>query len=207
MVQSWFCSHVVVTLVAMQTIQVEKEMTDYPPIDPNVEVIGQNMLSFIQNTRAGTIRPTLNKYGLGVIDPEKWYLLSKWVEVMNTVARGPTGMSDLVAIGLAITKTALLPPDIENMTYPQFAMLADETYQINHRNGYAGEIKTEIVAEQHARYTIHVPYPDDLEYGVFYGFARRFLGPEPYLIVSYDEEEKRRADGGVHTIINVEWED
>ncbi len=51
------------------------------------------------------------------------------------------------------------------------------------------------------------PYPDDLVYGVVFGFARRLLPPDVYFTVYYDAALPRRDEGGIETVIHVEWGD
>ncbi|MBI5958152.1 MAG: hypothetical protein HY866_05430 [Chloroflexi bacterium] len=178
----------------------------YTSFEPNVEVIGQNLLSFIQNVNAEHIEPVLRKYGLAVIEPEKWYPLQQWLDVLSDLAIQSGGMFDLVAIGAAISQTALMPPEVEKMPFEQFLFLVNDVYQMQHRNGKAGEVKVEKIADQHMKIVVRVPYPDDLEYGTTYGFAHRFLPKGTKILVEYDPSLKRRDQGGESTTIHVTWE-
>jgi hypothetical protein len=46
--------------------------------------------------------------------------------------------------------------------------------------------------------------PDDLEYGILYGFAKRFLAGTQFT-VWYDEDLPRMDQGGDQTVIHVKW--
>lgn len=177
----------------------------YISFDPNVEVVGHNLLSFIQNANADNIEPVLKKYGLAVIDPEKWYSLQQWLDVLGDLAGQSGGMFDLVAIGAAISQTAVMPPEVETMAFEQFLYLVNDVYQMQHRNGNAGEVKVEKVADKHMKIVVRVPYPDDLEYGTTYGFAHRFLPKGTTILVEYDSTLPRREGGGESTTIHVTW--
>jgi hypothetical protein len=174
--------------------------------DPNAEIIGQNVLAFVQNLRAEEVQPFLKKHGLENVDPEKWYPLQDWLNVLNDIQREGEAMSDFVGIGMAIAETAPLPPETEGMNLEQFFGLLNPSYQMQHRSGDVGKIESEKVGDKHIKVTVDVPYPDDLEYGTAYGFAKRFLPKGTRFVVKYDEKQTRKDHGGENTIIHVTWE-
>jgi hypothetical protein len=53
-----------------------------------------------------------------------------------------------------------------------------------------------------------VVYPDDMSYGILYGYARRFLPPGTKFKVYYDPDVLPRDQGGSenYTIIHISWE-
>jgi hypothetical protein len=180
-------------------------MPTYTSLDPNVEVIGQNMLSFIQNIQAEAIQPVLEKHGLLNVQPDTWYRLQDWLDVLSDLSTQSGAMFNMVAIGTAISETALIPPEVAAMSLEQFLFIVDNVYQMQHRNGDPGHIQTEQVADKHIKLTVRVPYPDDLEYGTTYGFVRRFLPKGTNFMVEYDPDTPRREQGGDATIIHVTW--
>ena len=115
-------------------------------------------------------------------------------------------MFNFVAIGAAISETAYLPPEVESMSFEQVIFAINDYYQMQHRNGDAGQISVEKVEDKHVVLYVRVPYPDDLEYGTAFGFARRFLPPNTHFIVQYDKDAVRHDQGGEETIIHVTWE-
>lgn len=181
-------------------------MARYVSFDQKVEVIGQNMLSFVQNINAQNVMPLLKKHGLAEIDPEQWYPLQRWLDVLSDLSAQAGGVFDMVAIGAAISQTALMPPEVEKMPFEQFLYLVDQVYQMQHRNGDAGKVEIEKVADRHMKVIVRVPYPDDLEYGTTYGFAHRFLPKDARITVEYDPDLPRREEGGERTVIHVTWE-
>lgn len=150
--------------------------------DPNAEIIGQNLLSTVVHINRESVYPFLVKHGLDNIDPQQWYPLQAWMNVLNDVAEQGGGSSDFVSLGVAIAQTALLPPEIENASFEDFCASMDYAYQMNHRNGDVGHYMAEQMGEHHIKVTMTAPYPDDQAYGVLYGFARRFLPPKTKIL-------------------------
>lgn len=180
-------------------------MTNYVSFDPNVEVIGANLRSFLENTHREDIQPMLEKHGLTEVQPDLWYRLQPWLDVLSEIAQRGGAMFDFVSIGMAVSETAMLPPEVEKMSFADFMANLDAFYQMQHRGGDAGSLKVTRVGPQHLRIDVCVPYPDDLEYGTAYGFAKRFLPPHTHFVVRYDDTVKRRDEGGDVTVIHIEW--
>jgi hypothetical protein len=79
-------------------------------------------------------------------------------------------------------------------------------YQQLHRNGDPGEIRVETPADNHVVLTLlDVPYPDDLMYGLFYSYARRFAHKGMHFTVKYDDELPHKDGGGEYTVIHIAW--
>ena len=118
-------------------------------------------------------------------------------------------MSSLVAIGIEVGLMTPMPADLaeENPTLEDVLMRWNDMYQMLHRNADVGSIVVEKVGEKHIK-TIHtVVYPDDMSYGVLYGYGRRFLPPGTFFKVYYDPDFPPRDRGGKDaTIIHIEWE-
>lgn len=181
-------------------------MTSYQSFDPNTEVIGQNLLAFVQNMQSSEIMPVLEEHGLTNIDPNTWYPLQQWLDVLTALSDRSGAMFNFVAIGAAIAQTAFLPPEVERLTFEQVMFGINDYYQMQHRNGDAGSITVEKAGDKHLVLSVEVPYPDDLEYGTAYGFARRFLPPRSDFTVKYDGQTSKREDGGAATLIHITWE-
>jgi hypothetical protein len=174
--------------------------------DPETKVIGQNVLGFVENVQRDEIQPILKKHGLEKIDPDVWYPLQKWLDVLKELSIH-NSMTNFVAIGMGISQTAPLPPGILDLPFEAFFLQALPTaYHMQHKDGDAGIIQAEKVSDTTIKMTVITPYPDDLEYGVTYGFARRIAPANMKFTVSYDSAIKRRDDGGEKTVILVNWE-
>jgi hypothetical protein len=173
--------------------------------DPSVEVLGVNVLGIADNMRADEISPFLEKHGLLNVQPMEWYPCQQWLNAMNDLAEHTNLMSNLVAIGLKVAENVVLPPDLANASLTQMLELWNDIYQMQHRGGDIGQVITEKIGDKHYKTThVHL-YPDDLTYGVGYGFARRFLPTGTQFTVSYDEVVPRMDQGGTETIIYVKW--
>lgn len=174
--------------------------------EPGIEVIGASMLSIIDNAQAEEIHPLLLKHDLTNIEPQAWYAANRWLEVMNEMSAGFNASSNFVAIGMMIAQNVVLPSNMENATLPQILTMWDKIYQMQHRGGDAGNKQVEKLSENQYRVTLRDLYPDDLSYGVAYGFCRRFLPEDKDFTIKYEDLSKRR-DTGTHTetVLIIEW--
>ncbi len=173
--------------------------------DPKTEVIGQTVLSFIDNVQADEIRPYLAKHGLADIKPDVWYPCHLWLDVMNDLAKETNLSSNLVAIGMGVVDKMLVPPEMEKLTVGDILMGWNDLYHLQHRNGEIGYVKTEKVSDTHYK-TIHLHlYPDDFTYGIAYGMAKRWLPKGTRFTVKYDPDVPALDKGGNLTIIHVSW--
>lgn len=146
--------------------------------DPAVEIIGQNMLAYIENLQYSNIKPVLEQHGLSQIDPQTWYPLQKMLDVLKTLADMPNASPNFVAIGMALARTASLPPEVEHMPIePFFLNVLPQAYQMQHRGGDPGYVAVEKAAEKHLIIEVDVPYPDDLEYGAAVWVCQAFPAP------------------------------
>jgi hypothetical protein len=93
------------------------------------------------------------------------------------------------------------------MPFDEFLFLYQKLYQTRHRNGDPGWIQAERMARGHVRMTLKIPYPDDIFYGLFYGFATRFLARGVSRIIEYDPDMPTREQGGDVTVIHVIWDE
>jgi hypothetical protein len=182
-------------------------MTKYQAFDPNTEIIGQNVLGFLECVNKDRVRPFLEKHGLTDIQPDAWYPLQTWLDVLSDMSEqaGGGAMMDYVGIGMKIAETAVYPPEYAGMSFEDILMQSDATYQMQHRGGYVGEQSTEKVGEGRLVLRLKTPYPDDLAYGVVYGQARQFLPPGTDFTIAYDEDAPRFDQGGDWTYIHITW--
>ena len=81
--------------------------------------------------------------------------------------------------------------------------MMEHSYHMQHRKGDIGNVVTEKIDEGHFKLTDTGIYPDNLQYGVCYGFVRRFRPPGQSFRVKFDEDIPRRDEGGEVTIIHV----
>lgn len=184
-------------------------MPKYEAFGPDAEVLGQNVLAFVECTNSDNIRPFLERHGLDEIDPERWYPMQDFLDVLNDMENevGGAAALDFVSIGLQLIETAVFPPEVDELSLEEIMLGWNESYQLNNRGAHIGDFDTELVVDKHLKITTRIPYPDDYNYGVFYGAAKRWLPENTPFTVYYDEEAPRRdIDGSQSTIVHIEWE-
>jgi hypothetical protein len=183
-------------------------MSKYVAFNPENEVLGAAMLGFIDCVNKDRIYPFLEKHGLTQIDPQTWYPLQRWLDVLGDISEqsGGGAMFDFVAVGLRIIETAKFPPAFADLTFEQAVMAIDNLYQANMRGGDFGNYVVDKDNGNHFKVTARIPYPDDMGYGQLYGMARRFLPEGTSFVVKYDDDIPRREKGGESTIMHVMWE-
>jgi len=180
----------------------------YQSFDPAAEVNGRSMLAFIECLRQEEILPFLEAHGLTDIDPEGWYPIQQWLDVLSDLAQERPGqaMFDFVAVGMKIPEVSKFPPEFEQMSFWKLMSVASGEYSTGQHRGNAGEILFESLGPKHITYKVRTPYPDDFWYGICYGFCRRYLPPGTRFTVHYDEKAPRREQGGEYTVIHMTWE-
>jgi hypothetical protein len=174
---------------------------------PETECIGATVKAFFDNLRGFDTEPIMEEYGLLDIDPNEWFPTRRYMDALNELVQRPGFTSNLVAIGIAIGIISPLPPDLKNPTLEEVLIRWDDMYQMLHRNADVGGITCEKIGEKHYATSHTVIYPDDMSYGILYGFGRRFLPPGTQFKVYYDPETLPRDRGGKDaTVIHIEWE-
>lgn len=176
-------------------------------VDPKTEVIGTAMLSYIDNLQADVIRPLLEKYNVTNVEPDKWYPLQPWLDAIYELSTQPNFESAMIAVGMKVVQYAVSPPEMKDVTLGQMLEGWDMHFHANHRNGDVGKITTEKVNDKHYR-TIHQHiYPDGLNYGLAFAFARTILPKGTAFKVWYEDENHRLdKDNADKTVICVSWE-
>ncbi|MBN1566042.1 MAG: hypothetical protein JXA10_19540 [Anaerolineae bacterium] len=173
--------------------------------EPTSEVRGDVLLSLLTNLRADNMKPYLKQFSLDDIHANEWYPTKNFLDMLNELSRNPNLTPNYVAIGLNVPETAYMPPELENASFADVLEGWDNHYQSNHRHADIGHKIAEKVHDQHYKITMQSIYPDDMEYGVLYGFAKRFLPSGTQFTVWYDEDEPRMDQGGTQTVIHVSW--
>lgn len=174
---------------------------------PTLEILGQNIIAWEHNLQDDETRPIMEKYGLVNLDPDKWYPCIQLLNAMNDMAENPNTVSNFVAIGMEIGRIVPVPPQFTDPSLGDVLMAWDGIYQYLHRNGDAGKINCEKLADNHYRITFTDLYPDDFSYGIMYSYAKRFLPAGTNYMVYYDPALVRRDEGDTtETVIHVSWE-
>jgi hypothetical protein len=106
-------------------------------------------------------------------------------------------------MGMKIGQIQPLP---EGVDFPAVLQSWDEVYHSLHRNGDIGHLKCNQLNDHHYVITSTDLYPDDFDYGIIYGYAKRLLPVGSKFKVYYDKEHTARDRGdSPSTMIHVEW--
>lgn len=185
-------------------------MPVYRSTDPNTEIIGAAILGSLNVMDAEHVRPLLGKHGLGNIQPNVWYPLSLWLDFLTELSDYQGAMFNFVAIGTKTVEKAIeftpIPPEAAAFPFEMRMQMVNQSYQMQIRNGDAGELRIEMVGEKHFKITDTTPYPSDLIYGVLWGTTRVNLPPGVHFVLSYDEALPLKEEGSPCTVIDLTWE-
>jgi hypothetical protein len=152
------------------------------------------------------MRTLAAEFDLGDVRTDAWYPLQKAINFLNEMSNHPNLRSNLVATGLAIVDTALMPEELAGASFEDWVKGWDAHYQANFRNADVGQKSAVMVSPRHYMIVLDgTVMPDDLEYGVLYGFAKQLLPSSSEFTVWYDENEMSMDEGGDRTILHVEW--
>ena len=169
-------------------------------IPDSAQELGIITMAFTASLRRENIQPILEKYGLHDLQPDQWYPMQVTVQLYHELA----DMFDKVSWGIEIGK--VVTQQTQGAPYEEYVQHLSEVYHSVHRGEGIGDVIGKMAEPGHAIITTTTPYPDDLEYGVFYGIAKALLPPEARLLVYYDENVQRRDFGGERTVYHVQWE-
>jgi len=179
----------------------------YVSFDPEAQVIGQAMLGFKAAIGKEIIEPLLKKYGLTDIQPEQWYSLQEWLNVLSDIEfnAGDSSMLTFVDIGMGVAANVIPPAQIEQFKREGFVdavvNIGGSNYRRDHR-GNVGKLDIKKINDQQVTSFITSPYPPDFWYGNMYGIAKRFCSS---FIVQYENLSMRYSKPGepviIHTIL------
>ncbi len=175
--------------------------------DPQIEINGQQALAFVSHMNVATMRPALERHHLTSVDPMQWYPLQTWLDVLNEMAKRQSASLDYVAMGTAMAQMVWLPGTTARLSLETFFLTAlSQVYRTQYRNGDAGSLEVVRSGTRRLRVKTRTPYPDDLIYGLVYGFALRFLPAGTPITVEYEASLLRRDQGGNSTTLIVAWD-
>lgn len=177
-------------------------MPHYALFHPDTEMLGQVILDFERAIGSRDFWPVLHNHGLTGLAPQQWYPAQPWVDVLNEVAHTPTGMFNLVAIGMRQLELAEMPPEFSYMPLKDILSQMDGAYRMNYRGTDIGGIRTDVLAEDHITLTVRTFEPDDLWFGNIHGMVRRFA-PHMRFTVTFDPSTPRNDERKKETIFHI----
>lgn len=173
--------------------------------DPDVELNGNSAKALLRSILSSEYMDVLERHGLIEIDEEQWYSLQDLLDVLGDINGNNNAMMEMVSIGMAAAENSIIPPEIAKMSVPEFLQTYARIYPTRHRNGDPGSMRVDVLDEKHLKIYDYTPYPDDLFYGMMYGFVRRFNHSHETFTLHYDENQPRKSDGGKCNVILVSF--
>lgn len=173
------------------------------PLGPDAEVLGGAINGFIDAINREAIMPHLEKLGMTDIKPTAWYPKQLYIDLWNSLLKDDgQSSSTLVSVGMTIAQTAW-PPETDKVPFDDLIASWEDAFDMVNRGADRGYVRAEKTDDK--TYTVHArtPDPDHLNYGVVYGFCKRFLPPGTGFIVEYDPNVTRRDLGGEETVIII----
>jgi hypothetical protein len=128
-------------------------------------------------------------------------LFIKWL-----LSNKPNGAENLVAIGMQIANYGIDPEETANVPLDAVLEHWNEHMYANIHGADIGTIIAQKIETNYYRVTHQTVWPDDLLYGLAYGFARGRLPKGTPIEVWYEDLSHRLdADGSDKTVICVRW--
>ncbi len=178
-------------------------MAQFVAFDPDVEVSGAAILSFVE-AMSENILPVLARYGIRNPRPDSWHPQQAWLDAFRDVAEGDFGARlDLVSIGMRIPESAIWPPEVRTIEDALYSI--DVAYHMNHRNGEIGCYRATQVGAREIEVFCENPYPCDFDYGIIYGTARLYLPSNNNLVVINRDDLPCRNQGADSCTYSVRW--
>jgi len=181
-------------------------MSQFELFHPDTQILGRAILDFQHAEGAERLYAILQRHGLTDLDPNTWYPAQPWVDALNDIAGSRGAMMDFVSLGMRQMELIEWPVEFDQMDLVDALHALDELYRMNYRGTDVGGIYVEVIRDGLVKVHIRAFEPDDLWYGNLYGFVKKFMRHNSNFIVSYDNSQPRRDEGGEETVIRIEWE-
>jgi hypothetical protein len=183
-------------------------MPHYQSFDPRTEINGRTAQSLIINIHHQDMEDILRRHGLLTIDPHSWYSLQTILNVLSDISEAGNSLTNFVSIGVAAAELGfgVLSEEQKAMSPEAFLMSYGQIYHTRLRGGDGGEIRTEKMNDDHFVVTMRIPFPDDVFYGIYYGYLRHFCPPNQTFTIMYDPSHRRREEGGESTVLHVQFQ-
>lgn len=194
-------------------------MAQFIAFNPNVEVDGGTVLSFVNSMKTGQEKRQniLSRHGI-FAEAGSWFNQQKWLDAFKEVATS-VGDLNLFLIGTAIIDNAQFPP-ISNLE--EGLRLLNVAYHMNHRLN--GEImfnpQTGVILEGIGHYSLvefdakgrkavmvcNNPYPSKFDEGIITQLVKRFKPADStFQLVKLDITKETRAKGAESCTYLVSW--
>lgn len=177
-------------------------MNKIEPLGPDAEVLGGAINGFIEAVNRKSILPHLERLGMTDIKNDKWYPKKMYIDLWNSIMESTGATQNLVSVGMTIAQTAW-PPEADGQPFDALVESWEDAFNTVNRGKDRGYVRAS--KNNDKSYTVRncTPDPDHLNYGVVYGFCKRFLPEGTAFTVKYDDDVTRRDHGGKETVIHI----
>jgi hypothetical protein len=180
--------------------------------EPNLTINGETLRAYLYNEQNDIIEPLFKKHGMADPVPGEWYPLQPVLDFLKELSTSSGSSANLVAVGVKLAEFGVEPEDIIAAPLPVVLEhwqdhMDKNIIDKNTGEGGAGMIKTEKVDDKFYKIAHNNLFPDDLCYGLAYGFCRSRLPLGTNFKVWYEDYNNRIDNGDAEeTVICIQWE-
>ncbi len=169
----------------------------------DTKLIGTLAKAFINNVKVdNTYKDVLREYNLESIADDEWVSVKTLNEVMArlvTKRQSFESTYDMIAVGMAAASNLEVPA---GMTFVDFLTAQNSLIQEVYMGKDKGGVELEMLSDTHYIVEVNLPWPDDLLYGNYYGFAKRFL---PRGTAFHVGRIQSSDDSGARLKLEIKW--
>ena len=178
-------------------------MAQFKAISPNVEVLGEVVLSLVNVMGAfkGISLDILKENGIVDPQPDEWYSQQAWLDSFKVIA-DKVGPNTLYQVGRQIPQQYYFPPGVDSIE----SVLSDldDAYRKSHRGGEIGHYRFKMVGLNVGQMECDNPYPCDFDRGIITALAERFE-PEGSLVDVRQEDSPCKKQGDDSSVYTISW--
>lgn len=155
---------------------------------PHAEVLGVILIGMTQAIREmhSDISFILRRHHLDNINPDHWYRIVDLLDFFQTLDAMPSNKLNLAMAGHYLATALQVPASI--ITLHDYLEYSIPLHLAVHRGGDVGSILYQREGDVY-EVVADVPYPTNYMYGVYHGFATRFLDRDFSIEIYIDQQQ------------------
>ncbi len=176
----------------------------YQAANPKTEVLGRNILSYMEGMGAFEMmgRMIFAQHGIEENpDPDKWYNHQAFLDALKEISTR-TGVHTINLIGGRIAEKVNFPQDVDDLE--KALKYLDLAYRLVHRGDDKSAKTVTAVEKNHLQIVIRTPYPCEFDHGYLRVIVKRFK-PESSAMVKHDNTQACRNHGGESCTYQITW--
>jgi len=178
-------------------------MVEYKSFSPDVEIIGDSILSVMEGMGAfkKTAYQILENNGIKDPAPQKWFNFQNYLNAFKEIAE-KLGNATLKVVGMKLSKNAVFPPELDIIE--KVLTVMDQAYHMHYKNGEIGHYSFECNGNNKGIMTCNNPYPCAYNIGIIEGLMYK-LSKEGQLPTVKHIPGDCRMDGAKHCCYELSW--